>query len=91
MLELLRTAGMWHASVRYGYVYGALASEGNLVAGASLWPVETLASVTTAFESTWSAIVAEAAVTKRCGWQMLRSKMENRMHEQLSAIAKAGT
>ena len=24
MLDLLRTAGMWRASVRYGYLFGAL-------------------------------------------------------------------
>ena len=28
--DLLRAKGMWHASVRVGYVYGALAAAGNL-------------------------------------------------------------
>ena len=41
LLDLLRTAGMWHASVRYGYVYGALELAGNLAeAIPSLWTAE---------------------------------------------------
>eukprot|EP00316_Scyphosphaera_apsteinii_P022917 CAMPEP_0119334028 /NCGR_PEP_ID=MMETSP1333-20130426/86522_1 /TAXON_ID=418940 /ORGANISM="Scyphosphaera apsteinii, Strain RCC1455" /LENGTH=1168 /DNA_ID=CAMNT_0007344241 /DNA_START=113 /DNA_END=3619 /DNA_ORIENTATION=+ len=87
LLELLRTAGMWHASVRYGYVYGALACAGNLaVATELLWPAETLERVTAEFEKAWSALVVEADLREAT----LRAEMERRMHKQLPAIASSG-
>ena len=49
LLELLRTAGMWHASTRYGYVFGALGERLNLclarwyhVHTATLWGVSLI-------------------------------------------------
>ena len=50
LLDLLRAKGMWHAAVRYGYVFGGLASAGNLIAQMShLWSAATLATLTHAF------------------------------------------
>ena len=58
LLDLLRCKGMWHASVRYGYVFGGLESAGNLVAAMPyLWSAGTLASIAATFEQTWEGVV----------------------------------
>jgi hypothetical protein len=63
---LPRTQGLWRASVRFAYVYGALRDEPNLAAlstsgGASrLWSQSMLQKIVDVFEHTWSALVAEA-------------------------------
>ena len=61
LLDLLRTAGMWTASVRYGYIYGALAhASGNVATLAekgALWDANTLARASEIFESTWTMLV----------------------------------
>ena len=55
MLDLLRAKGIWLASVRYGYVFGGLASAGNLMAQlGQLWSAATLSSVTASFTASES-------------------------------------
>ena len=71
LLDLLRAAGMWHAAVRYGYVFGALSEAGDLavmhahaeISSNSLWSSEDLANAAAYFESEWSSIVAAPAAT----------------------------
>lgn len=64
MLDLLRTAGMWRASVRYGYLFGALSrlkGDGNLAVIAQrglLWKSSALTRATAIFESAWEVSVA---------------------------------
>ena len=68
LLDLLRAAGMWHAAVRYGYVFGALSEAGDLAvmhahaeaSSNSLWSSEDLANAAAYFESEWASIVAGA-------------------------------
>ena len=58
LLDLLRTKGMWGASVRYGYVFGGLEKAGNLANQISrLWSAETLGAVTAAFEGAWERVL----------------------------------
>ena len=46
LLDLLRTSGLWHASVRHGYVYGGLKAAGHLMGQLDLlWSESTLAAV----------------------------------------------
>ena len=61
LLDLLRAKGIWFAAVRYGYVFGGLATAGHLMGQLPhLWSVATLTSVTAAFEKAWSGVVAAA-------------------------------
>jgi hypothetical protein len=58
LLDLLRAKGMWHASVRVGYVYGALAAAGNLMQRMDgLWSKAAFEGVVSAFERVWTAMV----------------------------------
>jgi hypothetical protein len=62
LLELLRTQGLWKASVRFGYLFGGLASAGNLadLAGrGGMWNAEAMQAVTSFFEAEWRSLVAE--------------------------------
>ena len=65
LLDLLRTRGCWLASVRYGYLYGALATAGHLSAllalGDSGATSGALAQLAAAFEAEWVALLAELA------------------------------
>ena len=86
LLDLLRTKGMWQACVRYGYVFGGLASAGNLVAHkAHLWNDATLAAATVAFEATWEDLVGGASVTR--GINELEDEMVKRMLSQLPQLS----
>ena len=59
LLDLLRAKGIWFAAVRYGYVFGGLATAGPLMGQLPhLWSAATLASVTAAFEKAWAGVVA---------------------------------
>lgn len=67
LLELLRTRGLWLASVRYGYVYGGMRGAGNIVTiceGAGLWSKAAMVKVAAEFERAWSAVVKEAAAKR---------------------------
>jgi hypothetical protein len=70
LLDLLRTKGIWMASVRYGYVFGGLASAGNLMAQlGQLWSAATLSSVTASFEKVWQGVVTSGAAMSSSGLQ----------------------
>ena len=61
LLELMRTAGVWKDSVRFGYVFGALewaASPMVLLNNNELWSAQTLARVTALFEEEWKKVMA---------------------------------
>lgn len=62
LLDLLRTAGMWTASARYGYVFGGLAAFGNLMLldAAMLCPPKALAEL---LESAWVTLLREHDAT----------------------------
>ena len=50
---------MWRASVRFGYVYGALEWAGGLASQTeALWSAATLNAVTRLFEEEWRAAMA---------------------------------
>ena len=65
LLDLLRTCGIWRASVRYGYAFGALAESGNLCdhgnPASRLWTRAELDRVVTIFSDEWSRLVADAS------------------------------
>ena len=89
LLDLLRCQGMWLASVRYGYVFGGLATAGNLIAQMeNLWTPKTLERVTAAFEKTWESVVAAGAEPSRAGPpNALQHTMLNKMLDQLPDLA----
>jgi len=105
LLELLRAKGMWLASVRYGYLFGALATAGSLAAiVSSLASAEQLAALAAQFEEEWKASLASAAAAERgtaaaatveAGahleqLQVERERMERRMCARVDALAKDG-
>jgi hypothetical protein len=58
LLEIHRAKGLWRASVRYGYVYGALSVADNLrelVQSNALWSKATLDQCVGCFETAWEA------------------------------------
>ena len=59
LLDLLRTRGLWRASVRYGYVFGGLKKAGNLMEllDDSLWGNHHLNFVASLFEAEWTALL----------------------------------
>ena len=68
LLELLRTRGLWYASVRYGYMYGGMKGAGSIVTlcqGNSLWGKQTFTKVAAEFERVWTLVVQKATVTRR--------------------------
>lgn len=68
LLELLRTRGLWYASVRYGYIYGGMKGSGSIVTlcqGKSLWGKQTFTKVAAEFERVWTLVVQKATVTRR--------------------------
>ena len=59
---------MWRASVRFGYVYGALEWAGGLASQTeALWSAATLNAVSRLFEEEWRAAMAapEARLVER--------------------------
>ena len=97
LLDLLRTAGMWLPSVRYGYLYGGLASAGHLTDKVGqLWSAEVLGRVVALFEREWAATVAEHDKTRGTAAAMedakgtIRSRFEERMHYKAKEVAAAG-
>ena len=78
---------MWLPSVRYGYLYGGLASAGHLTDKVGqLWSAEVLGRVVALFEREWAATVAEHDKTRGTAAAMedakgtIRSRFEERMH-----------
>ena len=68
LLELLRTAGLWEASVRYGYVFGALPRAGKLNHVLdTIWSASTLASATATFERVWVKVLAAHMLVEASG------------------------
>ena len=62
LADLLRTRGLWFASVRYGYVFGGLKGAGNLAelaANKGLWSKPVLTEVAAEFEAAWAEVVAK--------------------------------
>ena len=60
LLDVLNTAGVWTASVRYGYIYGALAHKGDLLGILDeFWSVRTLGAMSAVFEETWTALLKD--------------------------------
>ena len=59
LLELLRTRGLWLASVRYGYIYGALKDAGSILKFTGLWTRKELAQAALEFEKVWTSLVRE--------------------------------
>ena len=62
LIELLRTKGLWKASVRYGYVYGALRDSDNLGAlckgpPTRMWTDARMVEVAAHFEEQWGAML----------------------------------
>ena len=58
LLDLLRTRGLWLASVRFGYVYGALATAGNLTSLLpSLHGPKEFAQLASLFDREWCALL----------------------------------
>ena len=83
LLDLLRAKGMWFAAVRYGYVFGGLATAGNLIAALpQLWSAATMARITAVFERTWQSVVASKAAMDD---DELRKTMLERMLAELHA------
>ena len=77
LLDLLRTKGMWSASVRYGYLFGALTSVGGelptMAQRGELWDGATLAKATEIFEAAFKLVVtANGASTSS---EKLRTEM----------------
>lgn len=67
LLDLLRTAGLSSASVRYGYLFGALRPEfcpsslPSLATRGQLWSESTLRRAAAIFEAAWGGVVAKLA------------------------------
>ena len=64
LLDLLRTRGLWLASVRYGYLFGALSVAAGNLGGARAEQLATpdqISKVASLFEYEWRKVVAEAA------------------------------
>lgn len=61
LLDLLRTMGIWHASVRYGYLFGALAHAGNLSGARTdhLACPASLGGLTALFEQEWVSLLRD--------------------------------
>ena len=60
LLDLLRTRGLWTASVRYGYVFGVLAGAEDITVAldrGQLWGASLLQRVARIFEAEWEALV----------------------------------
>ena len=88
---------MWLPSVRYGYLYGGLASAGHLTDKVGqLWSAEVLGRVVALFEREWAATVAEHDKTRGTAAAMedakgtIRSRFEERMHYKAKEVAAAG-
>ena len=59
LLDMLRTKGVWLASVRYGYLFGALSTAGSLHGRShELASAAQLEQLADAFETQWQALVA---------------------------------
>ena len=89
LLDLLRTSGMWFASVRYGYVFGALASAGNVVGQGvlpHLWRADKLAAVAALFEKAWVELLESNAsldVTQHGRYSEMDASRNKTTHVQI--------
>ena len=86
LLDLLRTRGLWLASVRFGYLYGALARRAG--AGASAPPV--------ALHKRPAALLSDRALQGvaavfECEWRALVSSDEAGPVEELTALEEGPT
>ena len=66
LLELLRTKGLWMASVRYAHLYAVLRTEGNLLKQHSrrwLLSPTRLKAISAVFEKAWAALLADEGST----------------------------
>lgn len=62
LLDLLRTKGIWKASVRYGYVFGFLSAAGKLTSAQVLpllWGKRKMREMSNMFEEAWEQVVAQ--------------------------------
>lgn len=62
LADLLRSKGLWLASVRYGYLYGGLKTAGNLGELCDhdrIWNARTLREVADEFEAAWTEVVSK--------------------------------
>ena len=64
LIDLLRTRGLWLASVRFGYVYGALATAGNLTELLpSLHGPREFAQLASIFDRVWCALMSWSQIS----------------------------
>ena len=89
LLELHRTAGVWVASVRYGYAYGALASAGNLAEHLDqMWSRVDLDRLAKVFETEWQSVVDNPQADMEAGTKRasnLRAIMESQTISRIMA------
>lgn len=94
LLDLLRTCGIWRASVRYGYAFGALAESGNLCdhgnPASRLWTRAELDRVVTIFSDAWSRLVADAGCQSTCVPSHATDKSRSSKSDPSAKYAKNG-
>lgn len=91
LIELMRTAGVWKDSVRFGYVFGALewaASPMVLLNNNELWSAQSLARVTALFEEEWKKVMARSEEAASLGAlrELFTSTMQDTLREHAAAI-----
>ena len=101
LLDLLRTKGLWIASVRYGYLFGGLEGAGSLESRLeSLASARQLAALATVFEGEWREFACtrgaalggdgESSVRELASLEQMCSQFAPRMHAKLVRDGETG-